>query len=288
MIFAQTTIGPLVNKQDTWYDLNQILLENGYEKRKTTLEQYIQKEGIELENLLERMKWSEKSKITEPFTFLAPIVNPPKNILCIGKNYREHAVEMGATSKEIGKFIVFTKAKEALIGPNESISLHADVTSELDYEGEILVILGKDVYKLKTEEEAHQAIFGYTLFNDVTARDLQTEHVQFFIGKSLPDTSGIGPVILSHSTGQLTENSVLETYVNDELRQSCTIGQMMYPVAKIIYMLSQTTKLKKGDCIATGTPSGVGKGMKPPQYLRAGDVVSIHVEAIGTLENTVK
>ncbi|MGL4820467.1 MAG: fumarylacetoacetate hydrolase family protein [Bacilli bacterium] len=236
--------------------------------------------------------WSDWTKLgttfsREELTFGAPITNPPKNVICVGKNYADHALEMGASVKDVGQFIVFTKAKNALTGPNDVILSHNDVTSNLDYEGEIALIIGKPLYKA-TEEEAQQSVFGFTLFNDVTARDLQKAHVQFFIGKSLEKASPIGPTIVRATADHWLNGFSIRTYVNGEVRQQSHTSHLLFPFTTILTKLSQTMRLEPGDVIATGTPSGVGHAMNPPQYLKTGDVVRIEVPGIGNLQNRVE
>ncbi|HWL22528.1 MAG TPA: fumarylacetoacetate hydrolase family protein [Ureibacillus sp.] len=217
---------------------------------------------------------------------LAPIPRPRKNIFCVGKNYREHVIEMGSKDDIPEHVMVFTKTPTTVIASGAPILSHQEVTEQLDYEGELAVIIGKEG-KAITKEEALDYIFGYTILNDVTARDLQSRHKQFFIGKSLDTTCPLGPCIVHKSV--ITDPSALqiETKVNGEVRQSSEKEKMIFPISEIISVLSQGMTLEPGDIIATGTPSGVGKGFNPPRFLRAGDEIEITIDQIGVLKNTV-
>ncbi|USK86936.1 fumarylacetoacetate hydrolase family protein [Peribacillus asahii] len=217
---------------------------------------------------------------------LAPIPRPRKNIFCVGKNYREHVIEMGSKDDIPEHVMVFTKVPTTVIASGAPILSHQEVTEQLDYEGELAVIIGKEG-KAITKEEALDYIFGYTILNDVTARDLQSRHKQFFIGKSLDTTCPLGPCIVHKSV--ITDPSALqiETKVNGEVRQSSEKEKMIFSISEIISVLSQGMTLEPGDIIATGTPSGVGKGFNPPRFLRAGDEIEITIDQIGVLKNTV-
>ncbi|MFE8700314.1 fumarylacetoacetate hydrolase family protein [Cytobacillus sp. FJAT-54145] len=217
---------------------------------------------------------------------LAPILRPAKNIFCVGKNYAEHAIEMGSADDIPEHVMVFTKAPTAVIGPNEQILNHAEVTNQLDYEGELAVIIGKRGIGIK-REEALDFVFGYTIINDITARDLQSKHKQFFIGKSLDTTCPMGPWIVHTSSIKNPNQLNIETRVNKEVRQQSNTEHFIFPIEEVIEVLSKGMTLEPGDIIATGTPAGVGKGFKPPRFLNAGDLIEIEIESIGTLSNQI-
>ncbi|NRD78391.1 fumarylacetoacetate hydrolase family protein [Bacillus sp. BRMEA1] len=223
----------------------------------------------------------------EEVKWLAPIPKPSKNIFCVGKNYAEHAIEMGSPEDIPEHIMVFTKAPTTVIGPNETILNHHLVTSQLDYEGELAVVIGKKGKEIK-REEALDYVFGYTIINDVTARDLQARHKQFFIGKSLDTTCPMGPWIIDKSEIINPNRLNIETKVNGEVRQSSNTEKFIFPVEEIISVLSAGMTLEPGDIIATGTPAGVGKGFKPPKFLQPGDQVEITIEKIGTLTNKIQ
>ncbi|MEC1178835.1 fumarylacetoacetate hydrolase family protein [Metasolibacillus meyeri] len=215
--------------------------------------------------------------------WLAPIPRTPKNILCVGKNYDDHAKEMGADAAP-EDIIVFTKAPTAIAADETTLPVHAEKTTMLDYEGELAVVIGKrgkDIPK----GMAYDYVFGYTIANDITARDLQEKHKQFFLGKSLDSACPMGPYLVSKD--EIPDPQVLSivTKVNGEVRQNGSTKDMMFEVADLIAILSKYVTLEPGDIILTGTPAGVGKGMNPPTYLKAGDEVKISIEGIGTLAN---
>ncbi|MFS0644866.1 fumarylacetoacetate hydrolase family protein [Siminovitchia sp. 179-K 8D1 HS] len=222
----------------------------------------------------------------EDVKWLAPIPRPSKNIMCVGKNYRDHAIEMGSEADIPKQMIVFTKAPTTVIGHQETIEAHAKLTNELDYEGELAVVIGKRGRNI-TEAEALDYVFGYTIVNDVTARDLQERHKQYFLGKSLDSFCPMGPWIVHHSEIKNPNTLGIQTRVNGEIRQDSNTEHFIFPLEEIISTLSQGMTLEPGDIIATGTPSGVGKGFKPPRFLNSGDEIEVYVEGVGKLNNSV-
>lgn len=222
----------------------------------------------------------------EDIKLAAPIPRPKKNIFCVGKNYAAHAVEMGSEADIPTYPIIFSKTPTTVIGPNEEIPNHQNVTNELDYEGEIAVIIGKKGRGI-SRDEAYDYVFGYTLLNDVTARDLQRLHTQYLLGKSLDNCCPIGPWITHASVITDPSNLDIETKVNGEVRQTGNTGQFIFDIPEIIATISKGTTLEPGDIIATGTPSGVGSGYKPPKFLQPGDSVEICVPELGILVNKV-
>lgn len=217
---------------------------------------------------------------------LAPIPRPAKNIFCVGKNYVDHAIEMGSKDDIPTAPLVFSKTPTTVIGPNERIPLHKEVTEQLDYEGELAVIIGKKGKSIN-RDEAMDYVFGYTIINDVTARDLQKRHKQFLIGKSLDGSCPMGPFIVHKSQIKDPHDLKIVTKINGEVRQNASTSQFIFDIPELISVLSKGMTLEPGDIIATGTPSGVGAGFKPPKVLSAGDVVEITIEGIGTLANRV-
>lgn len=218
---------------------------------------------------------------------LAPIPNPIKNVICVGKNYAEHAIEMGSAADIPEDIIVFTKATTTVIGSGGTVLNHSQLTNQLDYEGELGVIIGKSGKGI-SEEEAGSHVFGYTIINDITARDLQAKHKQFFIGKSLDTTCPMGPWIVHNSSIEDSNNLDIQTKINGEIRQNSNTNQCIFSVEQIISILSQGMTLEPGDIIATGTPAGVGKGFTPPKFLQPGDKMEVMIEGIGTLVNTIE
>lgn len=226
-------------------------------------------------------------------TLKAPIL-PRRNMFCVGKNYHEHAAEFSKSgfdhSAKEGEIapefpVVFTKAPETVIATKELIPRHAKVTDQLDYEAEFAVIIGKGGLGI-SKEDAYSHVFGYTIVNDMTARDLQKNHRQWFLGKSLDGFCPIGPWIATADEVNI-EAATIQCWVNGELRQDSKISQLIFDIPTLIETISAGIELKPGDVIITGTPVGVGIGFTPPRFLQSGDVVQIEVSGIGKLENEV-
>lgn len=219
--------------------------------------------------------------------WLAPIPRPLKNIMCVGKNYRDHAIEMGGEASVPEHPMIFTKAPTTVSGHGASIPAHEALTDVLDYEGELAVIIGKRGKGI-AREEALEYVFGYTVLNDITARNLQSRHKQFFIGKSLDGSCPMGPWIVTKDEILDPHNLAIQTTVNGEVRQESNTSQFIFPIDEIIHVLSKGMTLEPGDIIATGTPAGVGFAMEPKRTLQKGDAVEVTVEGVGTLSNTVQ
>lgn len=215
-------------------------------------------------------------------TLLAPIASPPK-IICLGLNYIDHAAETAATIPK--EPIIFMKPRTAIIGPDEKI-VKPSFVKELDYEGELAIVIGKKA-KNVTASEAKNYVFGYTVFNDVSAREIQFGDKQWTRGKSFDTFAPTGPCITTQDELKDRSNLTIRTWVNGELRQNGTTRNMAFNVNGIIHHLSRVMTLEPCDIIATGTPAGVGMAMKPKKWLKHGDVVRIEIEGIGTLENVV-
>jgi 2-keto-4-pentenoate hydratase/2-oxohepta-3-ene-1,7-dioic acid hydratase in catechol pathway len=214
----------------------------------------------------------------------APIVHPRQDILCLGINYDEHIKEVDAPKGEYT--VYFSKRVEEGSGAFDPIPSYAGYVESLDYEVELAVILRKDV-KAISADSALEAVFGYTVINDVSARNLQFRHQQWYLGKSLDGFAPMGPCIVTADEIEDVQNLAISCTVNREVRQSSNTQHMIQPVANAIAELSQGITLKAGTIIATGTPGGVAMGMKPPVWLKAGDVVECEIEKIGKLKNTV-
>lgn len=221
---------------------------------------------------------------------LAPIPRPRKNIMCLGLNYAEHAEEsLAAWGKERTApedIIVFTKAVTSVIGPNDNIPLDTTITTQLDWEVELAVIIGRSGRKIAVAD-AFDHIFGYTIINDISARDLQFRHKQYFLGKSIDGGCPLGPWIVTKDDIADPQTLELKLWVNGVLKQHANTRQMLSPVAKIISSLSHSLTLEPGDIIATGTPAGVGFARQPPEFLQAGDTIECEIEKIGRLVNAV-
>ncbi|HEY8014391.1 MAG TPA: fumarylacetoacetate hydrolase family protein [Dongiaceae bacterium] len=226
-------------------------------------------------------------------TLEAPLPRPRRNIFCVGKNYYEHAHEFAksgfASSAASGAVpdapIIFSKVPECVTGPSAPILIDPRASEAVDYEAELAVVIGKGGRGI-SREDALSHVFGYTIVNDVTARDLQGRHKQWLIGKSQDSFCPMGPWLVSADEIDLGDTSV-RCWVNGELRQDANTKALIFNVPTLIETLSKGLTLLPGDIIATGTPAGVGIGFNPPKYLRAGDVVRIEIAGIGVLENPV-
>jgi len=218
----------------------------------------------------------------------APIPRPRRNIICVGKNYRAHVNEVKATA--IGALpehpIFFTKATTAVIGPADPVPAHRTVTEKLDYEGEVALIVGCGGRDIEPES-AWGHVFGYTVIDDLSARDLQARHRQWFLGKSLDGTAPMGSAVVHRSAMPPLEEIRVKTWVNGELRQEGNLGQLIFDVPTLLATLSRVMTLLPGDIIATGTPAGVGAGFDPPRFLQPGDLVEVEVTGAGRLSNRV-
>lgn len=221
---------------------------------------------------------------------LAPIPRPRKNVLCIATNYLEHIKESAGVKGHSGDIpenpVFFTKSPTTMNRPDGEIEIDPAVSVEIDWEVELAVILGKSGKNIR-EEDALSYVFGYSVLNDITARDLQVIHKQFFKGKSLDGSCPMGPWIVTADEIADPQKLHLSLRVNGETKQDSDTSMMIFSIAKMISVLSAGMTLEAGDIIATGTPSGVGFSRKPPEYLKPGDVVECEVEKIGVLRNTV-
>ena len=222
---------------------------------------------------------------------LSPIPRPKQDVLCLGINYAAHAVEADRFSSEAFGGdrpypIFFSKRVNYSQGPDAGIPSYRGLVDSLDYECELGVIIGKDAKNVKMEDAA-EYIFGYTIVNDVSARNLQTRHKQWYFGKSLDGFTPMGPCIVSADEFSFPPRVGISCLVNGEVRQDSNTGNLIAGIADIISILSQGMTLQAGTIISMGTPAGVGMGFTPPKYLKKGDVVVCEADGIGTLTNTV-
>ena len=283
--------GPKVKKEEAVWDVLAIQQQlNVLPKYSTTIVDGISVGHEFVEQTRKLVDAAMKSPQPEQFKrgfneieWLAPIPRTQKNILCVGKNYDDHAQEMGE-EKAPEDIIVFTKAVTTIAADETTIPVHADKTNSLDYEGELAVIIGKKGKEIP-KALAYDYIFGYSIANDLTARDLQEKHKQFFLGKSLDQSCPVGPYLVTKDEIPDPHNLTIVTKVNGQIRQNSSTKNMIHNVPQIIETISKYVTLEPGDIILTGTPAGVGKGLTPPTYLKAGDEVKISIEGIGTLAN---
>jgi 2-keto-4-pentenoate hydratase/2-oxohepta-3-ene-1,7-dioic acid hydratase in catechol pathway len=227
-------------------------------------------------------------------TLQAPFPCPKHTILCVGKNYRDHAAEFHGSGFDATAGasaipdvpIIFVKHPSSVTGPNMPIISGNDPTATLDYEGELAVIIGEPAFHV-SEKDAMKHVYGYTILNDATARELQSRHKQWFVGKSVDTFCPMGPYLVTADEIPDVTALRLQTFVNDELRQDAPISDLIFSIPFLISSMSATTTLVSGDIIATGTPAGVGIGYKPPKYLHAGDRVRITIDKLGELANPI-
>ena len=234
---------------------------------------------------------SEATIVSKP-RLEAPI-RPRNNIMAIGKNYHAHALEFSASGFDASETtaipehpIVFTKALSSIVADGDGIELSSDPSGTTDYEGELGVIIGKGGMNI-SKDDAFDHVYGYTVINDVTAREVQQQHVQFFLGKSGFTFGPMGPAIVTADEIDDITEVTLRTRVNGELRQESKIALLIFDIPTLVSVISRTVRLEPGDVIATGTPAGVGIGFEPPKFLQIGDVVEVDIEGIGTLTNPV-
>ncbi|MFQ6065078.1 MAG: fumarylacetoacetate hydrolase family protein [Candidatus Bathyarchaeia archaeon] len=244
--------------------------------------------GMEaLERLMKVSTKKEKRNATisvDDVKLLAPILSPPK-ILCLGLNYKDHAKEQGKDTPD--EPIIFMKPRTAIIGHNQPI-IRPKLVRQLDYEAELAVVIGRKGRNIPISE-AKKYIFGYTAFNDVSARDIQFKDKQWTRGKSFDTFAPTGPCITTANQIEDPNNLGIQTKVNDELRQDSSTKNMIFDVYEIVHHLSLVMTLEPGDIIATGTPAGVGVFIKPlPKFLSPGDLVEVEIDEIGTLRNIVQ
>jgi len=221
---------------------------------------------------------------------LSPIPFTIRNMFCVGKNYLDHINELNTAKELKGKIpklpIYFSKTSYPTVGPDSDIEIDWEASKEIDYEVELAVVIGEKGKNIN-REDAEKYIFGYTISNDISARDLQMSHIQWHKGKSLDNFSPLGPYIVHKSILPLPLDLNIQCKVNGELRQSSTTGNMIFDIPHLISNLSKGMTLYPGDIILTGTPSGVGMSFSPPKMLKPGDLVECEIENVGILRNKI-
>lgn len=221
---------------------------------------------------------------------LAPIPRPRKNVMCVGMNYVAHAYESARARGRPETLpphpVYFTKAVTTVNHPEAIVPYDASVSEQIDWEVELAVVIGRTGKNIP-EAEALDYVWGYTIINDVSARDLQDKHQQFFKGKSLDGSCPMGPAIVTADEVGDPHNLRLTLRVNGETRQDSNTNDLIFNIPTLLATLSRGLTLEAGDILATGTPSGVGMGMQPPTYLRPGDVMEAEIEKLGVLRNRV-
>lgn len=243
--------------------------------------------GQDAAGQLERFAASAPRLPLGEISLCAPFPRPARNVFCVGKNYHEHAKEFAqsgfdSTAKEVVPEapVVFTKPPSAVIGPGETVPGYLDTTQSVDYEGELAVVIGTGGRGIAAEA-ALDHVFGYTIVNDVTSRLLQQKHRQWVLGKGIDGFCPMGPAVLTADEVPDPKTLQLRTFVNGELRQDATVADLIFDIPTLIATISRYITLEPGDIIATGTPPGVGLGMKPPTFLREGQVVALGIAGLG-------
>lgn len=224
----------------------------------------------------------------------APIPQPRRNIFCVGKNYHAHAKEFASSGFDSSAAqgdvpphpIIFSKVPECVVAHRSPVRFSPTISAAIDYEAELAVIIGKGGRGI-SKDDALDHVWGYTIINDVTARDLQGRHSQWLLGKSQDTFGPMGPWAVSRDDIDLS-NTEVRCWINGELRQNQNTADLIFDVPTLIATISQGVTIVPGDVIATGTPAGVGIGFKPPKYLRDGDVMKVEISGIGVLENQVR
>lgn len=220
----------------------------------------------------------------------APLV-PPNNVMCVGKNYLEHAREFAGSGFDASQKqavpdhpVIFTKARSSIIGPEDTVVVSADLTRTSDYEGELGVVIGRGGTRI-AGDDAWSHVYGYTVVNDMTVRELQKQHVQFFLGKSADTYCPIGPYLVTADEIEDIRAAHVRTWVDGELRQDAPVSDLIFDIPRLIETISVAVRLEPGDLIATGTPAGVGLGFTPPRFVSAGQEVVVTIDGVGTLRN---
>lgn len=244
-------------------------------------------------SLIESGDWSNVARMPAlrlaDVSLMAPIPRPRRNIFCVGRNYHAHAKELLSSvfkdnSKDVASWpIVFNKVPECVVGPTADVHLPVGISEQIDYESELAVVIGVGGRNI-TRAEAMKHVFGYTIINDVTARDVQMRHQQWDLGKSFDTFCPMGPWIVTADEMDGNHTRV-RGWVNQELRQDARTEDFIFDIPTLIETCSRGITLYPGDIIATGSPAGVGMGMNPPTYLKAGDVVRVEIDGIGVIEN---
>ena len=290
---GHTSFGVKVKREEAAWNLKHVFADfaEGEFNPKTLLHGLQQNQTVDFqEQVRKAVVAAEDSGQAEqykvPFSELEflPPVTPTNNVIAFGRNYKKHADEL---NNEVQRLYVFTKAASSLTGDNSTIPNHQDITSELDYEGELGIVIGKAGEKIP-KGLALDYVYGYTIINDITDRTAQNSHAQAFLSKSLTGGCPMGPYIVTKDELPTPEDVNIVTKVNNEIRQDGNTSEMILKIDELIEEISKYVALHPGDIIATGTPAGVGAGMNPPQFLQPGDEVKVTIDNIGTLTNFIE
>ena len=284
-------IGILTKAEDQMIPINKINLSQTFSDMNDFIEFHKEKDINELKKI-----WNEEKKVDKYYNLdniriLAPIPKPLHDIISIGVNYREHleevAKELNINNSTQMSPVIFTKRATYINGLDDIIPLHDDITQKLDYEVELGVIIKKTASKVK-KSYVEDYIFGYTIMNDISARDLMTKHQQWTVGKGLDGTAVMGPCIVYKDYIQYPVNLNIFSKINGEIRQNSNTKKFIFDIDSLISNISRGITLMPGDIISTGTPSGVGMSYDPPKFLKDGDIIECQIEKIGVLKNVVQ
>ncbi|MFQ3871167.1 fumarylacetoacetate hydrolase family protein [Staphylococcus sp. Mo2-1] len=289
---GQTSYGVKVKREEAAWDLQKVFADfsEGTFHPKTLLDGLQQNQVVDFqEEVRKAVVAAEDSGKGEDYKvqfadieFLPP-VTPTNNVIAFGRNYQDHANEL---NHQVQRLYVFTKAASSLTGDNSTIPNHKDITDQLDYEGELGIVIGKSGEKIP-KGLALDYIYGYTIINDITDRKAQDAQDQAFLSKSLTGGCPVGPYIVTKDELPTPEDVNIVTKVNNDIRQDGNTSAMILKIDELIEEISKYVALHPGDIIATGTPVGVGAGMNPPQFLQPGDEVKVTIDNIGTLTNFI-
>ncbi len=269
-----------LEKDNCVVDLKEIHLSRQF----TDLNEFIRLHNEEDIETLQDFNGYKKGDALDEICVLAPFEKTVHDVICVGLNYKDHIEESKSSAAE--NAVYFSKRSEVISGPEDEVILETELHNSMDYEAELAIVIGKKGKNIP-EEDALDYIFGFTILNDFTARELQQKHGQWFKGKSLDGFTSIGPSVVYKGDLTFPLELRIESRVNGEVRQSSNTRFMIRDIQRLIYELSQGVTLVPGDIIATGTPEGVGMGFAPPKYLKDGDIVECEVEKIGVLRNRI-
>jgi len=256
-----------------------------------SIEDFLNEKNNDYQELISYIKSQDLSSVEiDDKDILPPISRPKQNIICMGLNYEDHIKESEKVFlKDIKRPkhpIIFTKSTLSINSPYGDIEIRDEVSNELDWESELAIIIGKPGIRIN-KRDAYEHIFGYTVLNDISARDLQRNHKQFFLGKSLPGACPIGPCIVTKDEIENPHDLEISCKVNGKIKQKSNTRYQIFDIPTQIESISRSTYLMPGDIIATGTPSGVGFARTPPEFLKDGDSVECEIEKIGKIINRV-
>tara|TARA_B100000900_G_scaffold210424_1_gene178346 strand:- start:50 stop:937 length:888 start_codon:yes stop_codon:yes gene_type:complete len=256
-----------------------------------SIEDFLNEKNNDYQELINYLKSQDLPYVEIDYKdILPPISRPKQNIICMGLNYEDHIKESEKVFlKDIKRPkhpIIFTKSTLSINSPYGDIEIRDEVSNELDWESELAIIIGKPGIRIN-KRDAYEHIFGYTVLNDISARDLQRNHKQFFLGKSLPGACPIGPCIVTKDEIENPHDLVISCKVNGKIKQESNTRYQIFDIPTQIESISRSTYLMPGDIIATGTPSGVGFARTPPEFLKDGDLVECEIEKIGKIINRV-